>query len=293
MNDCEKRHARTATITLGALVLFSTLMGCGGDVVAGEAIGGAGGTTQGSEPPVQDDCPGCRPVSSAPAGECAAEDELAQSAYVRWRTTPNDMAELAGSQWSGELGNAGFGVKLELTIQQDQTAYLHIGGPVPPLGEPDEGYLTGENPFDDGLLPPDTAGRLQPIHGAKLEGDQLVFALQWQAPWDEWCALQTPVLWDECRYEASENLASSYSLDGCTLGDETVDCGWFYLASYGLICDCSSEACWARAEWPNLDNTWETFEDFNLEVFELLYDAGAGTLTGHVSHEPVSLTRVD
>jgi len=226
----------------------------------------------------------------------------------------NDFSTLAGTSWHGTLvSGVGRNISkpLRLDIEQDQTATVTFGDadPPPPATEADKGYLCDGPTFECTI---DTDGVPYPLHGALLDGEQLTLSLLGTSPWTEWCALQTPNVWEPdtspCSFEAVPNLgfaagedrtlcwayedglggASGMGGEALTFtDDQLVDCPWAKMLIYdGTYCDCSSDGCFPA--------TNEHAIEFSLTVSE-----DGQSLSGILPHSRISpegtieLRRVD
>ncbi|HEY3495459.1 MAG TPA: hypothetical protein VGK73_12270 [Polyangiaceae bacterium] len=141
---------------------------------------------------------------------------------------------------------------MTLAIDGAGNATLAAGEPVPaPVA--DESYLCGDgiqnfSQCEPRYRFPPVEGGVYPLRGASFAAGRLTVPLQAGAPYEAWCALQTPHENDVCFFEIWGNDTFSFSpeMGVCTLGaDRTpVDCGWLELAMLG-VCGCTSSECFA------------------------------------------------
>ncbi len=182
------------------------------------------------------------------APDCTAADVEARAGYEAWKSTPNALAELAGTMFSGYIEG---GADLTLFLERDQTATLIVGDTADPPVK-DTAYLCGgDDPLetvDNCVAVYDSApleGGTYPLHGASFENGRLTVEVPQTAAVDPWCALQDPVLSEDCYYSLLAPATTSYSPSGCTIGGEIVDCGWFAMADQTDSCRCTSTECFA------------------------------------------------
>ena len=254
------------------------LLSCNGEVVVGQAkpdqdqnLASEQDASSEQETPKQDAAPDQNVVSEQDAAplqdsevpvdepeaapedparvDCTDEDALAREAHDAWLATPNDLGVLAGKTFSGYVEG---GPDLVLTVLEDQTATLVVGEPAAPPKK-DKGYLCGENvqfeinPCNPDLYSPTLiVGGTYPLHGAALSDSRFTVGLQKLSPWDPWCALQTPVLQEDCYFTPLRNDTVGGGPNVCFVGTESVDCGWLDLVFNG-VCSCTSTECFAAA----------------------------------------------
>lgn len=258
-----KRMLKSARVVSVAGLSWA-LAACGGDLFVGDP-------PEDTENDTEKIDPNTPPPPYVGSGECAGEDERERSQYETWRRTMNDFSTLAGTSWSGTLlsdASRNLSKTLRLDIALDQTATVTFGDADPPAAatKADEGYLCNGPTFECVI---DTDGVPYPVHGALLDGKQLILSLLSTSPWTEWCALQTPHVWkpdtSPCSFETAPNLAVKVGEDrtqcwayedgmggASGLGgeaptftnDQLVDCSWAKMLIYdGTYCDCSSDGC--------------------------------------------------
>ncbi len=268
-----RNHARLASLAIGVSAL---LAGCSGNVEVGS----------GSE-----ECDYCESPSSAPpayeaSGECATEDQYTWDNYLSYRNgDPNDFGALAGTRW---LGTSNSGIKLELQLGDDGTGRLIVGDePAPVIA--DKGYLcidtsTGTVETDCAQFP--ATGATYPIGGVTFVDSQLTGIFNEGLAMDDWCALQTPTLFDEgqsCGFGPFENVSFTQSgPDDCTTNEtDPIDCNWMYRILYEMRCDCISDKCFAANQASSSD-------------LDFTYDPSNKTLTAAgTGLDGVTLTRAD
>lgn len=178
--------------------------------------------------------------------DCSEKDAGWRAPYDAWKEIENDFGVLAGKTLTGYIEG---GPDLLLTIAADHTATLVVGEAAAPP-EKDQSYLC-DNEFEDEYVAcevayssPPVPGGTYPLHGATLENSRLKLPIQQLVPWDAWCALQDPKQQEPCFFSTVTNEGFSWSLDACSLGEASVDCGWLKLAQSG-ICSCTSTECFA------------------------------------------------
>ena len=176
----------------GAIGLAWMLVACGGDLLVGD-------------PPKDGDKdqdvvePWTPPAPYVGSGECAAEDELTRERYESWRRKTNDFSQLSGTSWRGRLATDREEMQtstMRLDIARDQTATVTFGegASPPPATEASEGYLCDGPTLECQI---DTDGVPYPVHDAQFDENELTMSLLRTSPWTDWCALQTPNVWDE------------------------------------------------------------------------------------------------
>jgi hypothetical protein len=235
------RTYRVSPITR-LIALLVGAAGCGGNVVVGEAKDDAGSTAPtatGTADPTL--------VPDAGAPDCSEADKTSRTTYDAWTMQPNSFGSLVGKTFTGYLEG---GPDLTLTIDTAGGATLIVGMPAPPP-KANLGYLCGDG-IQDGTQcqtrynAPPVAGGVYSLHGASFAADRLLAPIQPNAPYDTWCALQTPRETDVCFFQpiGNEGFTITPSTGMCTLAGHAVDCGWMELAGLG-VCSCSSHACFA------------------------------------------------
>ena len=94
----------------------------------------------------------------------------------------------------------------------------------------------------------------------------MIAPIQPYAPYDAWCALQTPQLTDVCFFEAIGPGGFSVGLDDvCSLDGRGVDCAWLELVQYGG-CACTSSDCFASIHSPTPVQIDARFDDATREL---------------------------
>lgn len=227
---------------------------CGGLVEVGEAKDDPSdvpvdGVSHGGDDGAGDVLPPVEPTPPAlPAPmDCTDADRGSREPYEAWTQLANDFGALSGRTFAGYVEG---GPDLSLVIDESGNATLSVGEPAPPP-EADASYLCG-NARQDGHRctvrygNPPVEGGVYPLHGATFAADRLIAPIQPNAPYDAWCALQTPHTTDVCSFATVglRGFSVTPSTGECLYDDQSVDCGWLELAQAG-VCRCTSSDCFA------------------------------------------------
>ena len=256
----KQQSSRLPGTVLLVLGVATTTFACSGEVVVGSpgssggASNGSGGSSDTSVGSGGDDSEDTNQVDSSGGDgdavntDCSEIDAERKSDYTAWHEQANVWGELAGKTFTGYV--EGVIDDLRLSIDEDGAAVLTIGEPAAaPVKE--IGYLCEKATCNllssDSILP----GGTYEIHSALVESGRVRINLG--SPFDPWCALQDPVDNDEpghCLFGLMGNDDISYQPNGevCWIGSSAtpVDCGWFFLANFG-VCTCTSQECFSFA----------------------------------------------
>lgn len=246
------------------LVAAASALGCAGEVMVGD-VDGMGGNDGG------DGGDGAG-TGGSDGLECPEQVPSPLAHHARWKATANDFGDLAGSHWVGALSN---GLELDLTITEDHQATLQAGQPIAPPMQ-NAGYI---DPTDQPL----PVGALYEIHGAGFDGTNLLVPLPFYAPYEEWCALQTPYPRHDSPCTA-ELVPGAVNCTGevCTTDGRTVSASFVRTAGT-LACACTLAECVANVEWPEWEagKTYADYQNyFSVEALVLTYDSETDTLSG-------------
>jgi hypothetical protein len=126
---------------------------------------------------------------------------------------------------------------------------------LPAPTDPDVGYPPAISNKIQGGVPSVVSGFVYTLENASFDGHRLKFQVLSSELWNEWCALQTPVLDEPTgNYWCVHNWGfSTGGVSGCTQKDpETgesldVNCSKVQLCDFAGVCVCDSESCTGRA----------------------------------------------
>jgi len=210
-------------------ILFA---GCVGQAIVGEEAPESGG--DGDE--------GGEPV------DCAEDEPQPPGPPV------NDFANLAGTVWEGYF-EGGDDVTLVLGADGSGTYYVGERRDFDPPTDPDTGYLCLADPTPELPCAADLMeGFAYSVQGASVDARRVQFSVNNKEPWNDWCALQTPLRQSPSRCEFStfpgEYEGYGTTHDRCFLENvddpntEERDCAWLHLAFTG-VCECNSQECFS------------------------------------------------
>lgn len=218
-------------------------------------------------------------------GSSGCPDDLKRQWDDEWRSGTNMLEELAGASFEGYVRpgqDLNDGADIALLFRESGDVSLIVGDAAPPAIDANKGYLCE---WEDGhcLGAPLKPGGTYPIYDTRVADDRVRFTLNRNGAFDGWCALQTPYSESEC----SHHPRRSAGFEGapiergastpCTIGEEVVDCDWFFLLNES-VCYCDSESCFpARRNLP----------------FDATYNPAERTLTGILGDYQVYLKRLD
>jgi hypothetical protein len=167
----------------------------------------------------------------------------------------NAFGDLAGTRWEGYYEG---GEDVTVILGTDGSGSIFLGDaakqPAPPT-DPDLGYLC-EGDIESTCSPYQVNnGWNYPIQEGLVQGRRFQFSVPLGDPWVEWCALQTPQVWQENEgeswYGVGPNLGGGNDEGGCFVGfeedKEYVDCGWYFLAQRMPVCECTATKCEASS----------------------------------------------
>ncbi|WP_437676376.1 hypothetical protein [Sorangium sp. So ce131] len=179
----------------------------------------------------------------------------------------SSAAALLVARWDGYVENFQFRsgsdkVRIDIDAVEGSTIQgtVRFGAEpdVAPPTDPDVGYPPDpwKGPYDgpgyDFELPYE--GFDFTLFDAQLTDRRLRFYVAPLELWKGWCELQTPRPLERPyfvdQYFCQANQSTSIGSDGCFLGGEPLECGYFSLCT-AMICECDESACTVHAElWP-------------------------------------------
>lgn len=251
MKSSDQRLASWAR-TSGGFLVFGLACACQGEVVeVGDVEDSTGRPSMTEETTASETTTG--------DASCTDQGSDVRAPYDAWLAQENDFEDdddvsLLGKTFQGYIEG---GADITLQIEADGSALFFTGELVErPMTDKDKGYLCGaaESQQERQQLCLVTLMESVPyvIRGASLENGRLLVPLQENAPYDPWCAGQTPILFDtsgdECLYHLYPNSEMGWG-EICTIGDEVVDCGWMETTGWMqdvTRCSCTSSECFAN-----------------------------------------------